>query len=191
MLFQKQLRRNKLVPFIAELPARTIAMEACFGSHLRGRELEALGHTVRLIPPKYVKPYMKRSKSDAIDAEAICEAALRPTSRFVQVRSEDNQAAALVFRARDLLVRQSTQVINAPRGHLSEFGFVVAKGPTYVSKLISAIEDGNIDLPDASRPLLSILVDTLEALNARIRQLESQIKQRAKEDEYRAQVHTR
>ncbi|MCP5085441.1 MAG: IS110 family transposase [Rhodobacteraceae bacterium] len=183
VIFRKQLRRSKLLSFISRLPTCTIAMEACSGSHYWGREFEALGHSVRLIPPKYVKPFVKRSKSDAIDAEAICEAALRPTMRFVQIRSEDNQAAALAFRARGLLVRQRTQIINALRGHLSEFGFVVAKGPTHVSKLVSAIEDGNIDLPGASRPLLSIMVDTLETLNARIRQLETQIARRAKEDE--------
>ena len=182
-VLNQTLRRNKLLPFISELPPCTIAMEACSGSHYWGREFEALGHLVRLIPPKYVKPFVKRSKSDAIDAEAICEAALRPTMRFVQIRSEDNQAAALAFRARDLLVRQRTQIKNSLRGHLSEFGFVVAKGPTHVSKLVSAIEDGSVDLPEISRPLLSIMVDTLEALNARIRQLETQIARRAKEDE--------
>ncbi len=110
---RKQLRRSKLLSFIAELPTCTIAMEACSGSHYWGREFETLGHSVRLIAPKYVKPFVKRSKSDAIDAEAICEAALRPTMRFVRVRSEDNQAAGLAFKARDLLVRQRTQIINA------------------------------------------------------------------------------
>lgn len=109
VVFRKQRRRSKLLSFIAELPTCTIAMEACSGSHYWAREFEALGHSVRLIAPKYVKPFVKRSKSDAIDAEAICEAALRPTMRFVQVRSEDNQAAALAFKARDLLVRQRTQ----------------------------------------------------------------------------------
>jgi len=183
VVFRKQLKRSKLLSFIAELPTCTIAMEACSGSHYWGREFGSLGHSVRLIAPKYVKPFVKRSKSDAIDAEAICEAALRPTMRFVRVRSEDNQAAGLAFKARDLLVRQRTQIINALRGHLSEFGFVVAKGPTHVRKLVSAIEDGDIDLPEISRPLLSILVDTLEALNARIRLLEAQIAQRAREDE--------
>ncbi len=97
--------------------------------------------------------------------------------RFVRVRSENNQAAGLAFKARDLLVRQRTQIINALRGHLSEFGFVVAKGPTHVRKLVSAVEDGDIELPEISRPLLSILVDTLEALNVRIRQLEARIAQ--------------
>ncbi len=182
-VFRKQLRRNKLLSFIAELLACTIAIEACSGSHCRGREFEALGQTVRLIAHKYVKPFVKRSKSDLIDAEALCEAALRPTMRFVQVRSEDNQAAALAFKARDLLVQQRTQIINALRGHLSEFGFVVAKGPTHVRKLVSVVEDGSIKLPEMSRPLLNIFVDTLEALNVRIRQLEAQIAQRAKEDE--------
>ncbi len=183
VIFRKQLKRNKLLSFISELPTCTIAMEACSGSHFWGREFEALGHSVCLIAPKYVKPFVKRSKNDAIDAEAICEEALRPTMRSVRVRSEDNQAAGLAFKARDLLVRQHTQIINALRGHLSEFGFVVAKSPTHVRKLVSAIEDGNIEPPEISHPLLGILVDTLEALNIRIRQLEAQIAQRAREDE--------
>ncbi|MFA3919418.1 IS110 family transposase [Ruegeria hyattellae] len=122
-----------------------------------------------MIAPKYVKPFVKRSKSDAIDAQAICEAALRPTMRFVQVRSEDNQAVALAFKARVLLVRQCRQIINALRGHLSEFGFVVAKGPTHVRNLVFAVEDGTIELPEMSRPLLSIFFDTHGALNRRIR----------------------
>lgn len=108
----------------------------------------------------------------------------------VQIRSEDNQAAALAFRARDLLVRQRRQIINSFRGHLSEFGFVVAKGPTHVSKIVSAIEDGSVVLAEISRPLLSIMVDTLETLNARIRQIETQIAQPAKEDEMSRRLTT-
>lgn len=108
VVFRKQLKRNKLLSFISELPTCTIAMEACSGSHNWGWQSEALGHLVRLIPPKYVKPFVKRSKSDAIDAEAICDAALRPTMRLVLIRSEDNQAAALAFRVRDLLVQYRT-----------------------------------------------------------------------------------
>ena len=100
-------------------------MEACASSHYWGRELSRIGHEVRLIPPAYVKPFVKRQKNDAADAEAICEASQRPMMRFVQIKSETAQAAAVVFRARDLLVRQRTQIINALRGHLAEFGLVV------------------------------------------------------------------
>src|SRR5436305_2564246 len=103
-------------------------MEACSSAHHWARELDRLGHIVRLIAPAYVKPFVKRQKNDAADAEAICEAAQRPTMRFVAVKSKKAQAAVILFRTRDLLVRQRTQAINALRGHLTEFGVVVAKG---------------------------------------------------------------
>jgi transposase len=108
-----------MLQFFALQPRCTVAMEACAGSHYWGREIPRLGHAVRLIPPSYVKPFVERQKNDAADAEAICEASQRPTMRFVQVKSEASRAAAIVFRARDLLVRQRTQVIDALRGHLA------------------------------------------------------------------------
>src|SRR5436305_14144186 len=132
-------------------------MEACSSAHHWARELARLGHIVRLIPPAYVKPFVKRQKNDAADAEAICEAAQRPTMRFVAVKSETAQANAVVFRARDLLVRQRTQAINALRGHLAEFGVIAAKGPVHASKLIAALEDPASDLPQAARGILAIL----------------------------------
>ena len=119
-LFSKRLSRARLLGFLATQPPCTVAMEACGGSHHWAREIERLGHQVRLIPPAYVKPFVKRQKNDAADAEAICEAAQRPTMRFVPVKSEEQQASATVFRARDLLVRQRTQLINALRGLLPE-----------------------------------------------------------------------
>lgn len=131
VVFRKQVRRSGLLLFISSLPTCIIAMEACSGSHYWGREFESLGHSVRLIPPKYVKPFVKRSKSDAIDAEAICEAALRPTMRFVQIRSEDNQAAALAFRTRDLLVRQRTQIIKVLSQTLADDGMNPSAGHSY------------------------------------------------------------
>src|SRR3954453_2043816 len=127
VVIRKRLRRNQVLAFFAAQPPCTVAMEGCSSSHHWAREIGTLGHAVRLIPPAYVKPFVKRHKNDAADAEAICEAAQRPTMRFVAPKSAQAQAAALVFRARDLLVRQRTQIINALRGHLAEFGLIVAK----------------------------------------------------------------
>src|SRR6476646_10786956 len=125
VVFRKRLRRTAVLQFFASQAPCRVAMEACASSHYWGRELSRIGHEVRLIPPAYVKPFVKRQKNDAADAEAICEASQRPTMRFVQIKSEAAQAAAVVFRVRDLLVRQRTQIINALRGHLAEFGLVI------------------------------------------------------------------
>ena len=128
VVFRTKLRRDQVLSFFAGQPRCRVAMEACASAHHWGRAIGELGHEVQLIAPAYVKPFVKRQKNDVADAEAICEAAQRPTMRFVAVKSEACQAAALVFRARDLLVGQQTQLINALRGHLAEFGVVVAKG---------------------------------------------------------------
>ena len=122
VVFRKKLRRGQLLAFLATLPPCTVAMEACGSAHYWGREIAKLGHTVKLIAPAYVKPFVKRQKNDMADAEAICEAAQRPTMRFVALKSANQQAAAVVFRTRDLFVRQRIQAINALRGHLTEFG---------------------------------------------------------------------
>ena len=128
VVFRKKLRRDQLLAFFAGQPPCVVAMEACASAHYWAREIAALGHETRLIPPAYVKPFVKRQKNDMADAEAICEAAQRPTMRFVAGKSAEAQAAAVIFRTRDLLVRQRTQLINALRGHLAEFGFVVRPG---------------------------------------------------------------
>jgi transposase len=180
---RKQLRRNKVLAFFAKQPPCLVAMEACGGAHYWGREIGKLGHTVRLLPPAYVKPFVKRQKNDAADAEAICEAAQRPTMRFVAVKSEEQQASAVLFRARDLLVRQRTQAINALRGNLTEYGVVVARGPAHITLLIAQVEDPASHLPQAARLALAMLVDTLKSLEATIRKLDGEIARRAREDE--------
>jgi len=182
VIFRRQLRRNKVFEFFAKQPPCMVAMEACGGAHYWGREIGKLGHTVRLIPPVYVKPFVKRQKTDAADAEAICEAAQRPTMRFVAVKSAGQQASAAVFRVRNLLVRQRTQAINALRGNLMEHGIVVAKGPAYVTKLIAYVDDPASVLSQPARVALAMLVDTLKELNLKIRQLDGEIGRRAGED---------
>ena len=182
VLVRKELRRDQVLKFLAAQPACTVAMEACASSHYWGREIAKLGHEVRLIAPDYVKPFVRRQKNDAADAEAICEAAQRPTMRFVAVKSEEQQAAAVVFRARDLVVRQRTQTINAMRGHLAEFGIVTAKGPFHVAKLVTAIESDRSGIPEMARPILRLLVEQLRSLNERVALLDRELARRAKED---------
>jgi transposase len=183
VLFRKKLRRHQVLTFFAAQPSCTVAMEACGSSHHWAREIGRLGHQVRLIPPAYVKPFVKRQKNDTADAEAICEAAQRPTMRFVAPKSEQAQAAAIVFRARDLLVRQRTQIINALRGHLAEFGLIVAKGPAHVPHLLQAVEDEAEPIPELARPILRMLVETLHRLDEQIAGLDREVARRAKEDE--------
>ena len=141
VVIRKQLRRSQVLAFFSLQLRCVVAMEACSGAHFWAREIGRLGHDVRLIPPAYVKPFVKRQKNDMADAEAICEAAQRPTMRFVAVKSEQAQGAAMVFRIRELLIRQRTQAINALRGHLAEFGEVVPQGAANTSRLIALIEN--------------------------------------------------
>src|SRR4051795_8763876 len=172
VVFRKKLRRGQLLAFLATLPPCTVAMEACGSAHYWGREITKLGHTVRLIPPAYVKPFVKRQKNDMADAEAICEAAQRPGMRFVPVKDEAQQANTVVFRARDLLVRQRTQCINALRGHLAEYGHVVPQGPAHVGGLVALVEDPNSSVPASARTILQVLIRTLEALGTQLEELD-------------------
>jgi transposase len=184
MVFSRRISRGKLLDFFASQPRCVVALEACGGAHHWARELMRLGYEVRLIPPAYVKPFVKRQKNDAADAEAICEAAQRPTMRFVAVKSEEQQAAALVFRTRDLLVRQRTQLINAIRGHLTEYGWVAPKGPSYVPMLGDLLEDElGASLPEPARAMFTVMLDMLDVLNGRIAVLDKEIARRAREDE--------
>jgi transposase len=128
VLFRKRITRAKVLSFLAAQARCVVAMEACASAHYWAREIARLGHHVRLIAPAYVKPFIKRQKDDAADAEAICEAAQRPSMRFAPVKTEEQQANGIVFRARNLLVQQRTQCVNAFRGHLMEYGYIFPKG---------------------------------------------------------------
>src|SRR5580692_9478984 len=180
--FRKKLSRDKLLGFLALQPRCVVAMEACGSAHHWGRVIGDLGHEVRLIPPVYVKPFVKRQKNDAADAEAICEAASRPTMRFVAVKTEEQQSRAMLFRTRDLLVRQRTQLINALRGHLAEHGVVAPQGPANIHVLEEAIANGDSCLPIAVRELGELLLEQIAALNEKTRDLDKRLRDAAGRD---------
>src|SRR4051812_36382787 len=165
------LRRAQLIPFFAKLPATEIAMEACGSAHHWTRELTALGHEVRLIPPQYVKPYVKRGKNDRNDAEAICEAAGRPGMHFVPMKSVTQQAEGMVLKVRELLVCQRTQLVNALRGHGAEFGVIAAKGIRQVGPLLAAIEQETA-IPPEAKDMISLLGRQIEVLDTRIKAID-------------------
>jgi transposase len=189
-VLRKKLRRMQVLEFFSQLPPCIVAMEACGGAHFWGREIGKLGQNVRLIPPAYVKPFDKRQKNDAADAEAICEAAVRPTMRFVPVKSEETQGAAMVFRVRELLIRQRTQAINALRGHLTEFGQIVPQGAANASKLIAIVENPDSGIPADAIATLKVLVLALAHLEAEIGKLNAEIAHRAKENDVAQRLMT-
>ncbi|MCP1558713.1 UNVERIFIED_ORG: transposase [Methylobacterium sp. SuP10 SLI 274] len=183
VLFRRKLRRDQVLAFFAAQPACLVAMEARPGAHHWGREIGKPGHTVKLIAPAYVKPFVKRQRNDATDAEAICEAAQRPTMRFVAVKSEAKQASAMIFQTRDVLVGQRTQLINAIRGYLAEYGQIAPKGPFHVERLIALIEDPVSDIPRVARSCLIVPVGALRHLQEQTAALDTEIAARAKADE--------
>ena len=190
-VLRRKLRRAEVLRFFEKLAPCLIGMEACSGSHFWAREIAALGHEVRLIPPIYVKPFVKRGKTDAADAEAICEAVTRKTMRFVPIKSVDQQAAAMVLKARDLLVRQRTQAINALRAHLSELGIIAGIGTTKVAALIAIVRDGDdICLPVVARVVLAEIADQIEILGRKVDKLEREIVATAKNDEVMRRLTT-
>jgi transposase len=179
VVFRKKVARAKVLAFFASHPPCVGAMEACGGAHYWAQEIASLGHVVKLIAPKYIKPFVKRQKNGTANAEAICEAAQRPTMRFVAVKSEVTLANSLVFSARDLLVRQRTQIINALRGHLAEHGWVASKGSAHVAKLIDHLEDPVCQIPEAVRTTLGVMVGSLRTLDIQIHQLDREINKRS------------
>ena len=172
----RQLRRAGILPFFKRLSPCIVGIEACASSHHWARELQALGHTVKLMPPIYVKPYLKRQKNDAADAAAICEAVQRPSMRFVPIKSPDQQACMTLHRTRHLLIRHRTSVINAIRAHLAEFGIVAPMGRNGVEELLDVVADPNdVRVPEIARGCLTLLDKQLQLLKAQILDLDQRI----------------
>ena len=177
VVVQKKFRRAQLRAYFAKLPPCLVGMEACAGAHYWSRELLALGHQVRLMPPAYVKPYVRRQKNDANDAAAICEAVRRPSMRFVSVKSEAAQALLGLHRARDILIRQRTAAINALRAHLSEFGIIAPRGAGHGRRLARRLLKGEIEgLPDLMATALASIARTIMHLDQEITALDGEIK---------------
>jgi transposase len=171
---RRQIRRGEVAKFFAKLPPTRIGIEACGASHHWARLLRGLGHEVMLMPPQYIKAYVKRGKNDAIDAEAICEAMSRPSMRFVPVKTVEQQAALMMLGVRDLLVKQRTMLINAIRGHAAEFGLTVAKGPQQVVELLQRLATGE-GVPALAHEMIGLLAGQLEALNAKLKAIEARL----------------
>ena len=183
VLSNRAISRTRLASLLAEQPACVVAMEACATSHHWRRVAQAHGHEVRIVPAVYVKPFVKRQKNDRADAEAIAEAAMRPTMRFVAVKSAETQARAVEFRTHQCLVRQRTQLINALRGHLAEFGLVAPKGPASLKLLENALDDETADLPDPVRKMGTVYLEQIANLTEVIERLAGELEAATKTDE--------
>ena len=176
VVIRKRVSRAKMLEFFAALPPCLVGIEACPSAHYWSRQLQALGHTVKLIPPSYVKAYLKRSKNDANDAAAICEAVTRPSMRFVATKSEQQQSVLMLHRSRQLLVRQRTMLSNAIRGHLAELGIISAKGRNGTAELLGIIANEKDDrIPVAARLSLDVLARQYLAITTEIGALEKHI----------------
>jgi transposase len=175
-VLRRRLARHELLAFFAKQPACLVGMEACSSAHHWARELMQLGHTVKLIPPQYAKPYVKRNKTDAADAEAICEAVGRPNMRFVPIKTREQQAVLALHRVRSLLVRHRTATINALRGLLTEFGIVAGKGTRRINDLNEKMGQLSSEaLPDEAREALACLFNQFDDLGLRIHAMERHI----------------
>ena len=176
VIVRKTLRRSQVLPFFAKLPPCLVGIEACGTSHHWARELTRLGHEVRLMPPAYVKPYVKRGKTDANDAEAICEAVGRPTMRFVPVKSPEQQAALALHRTRDLMVKQRTQLVNMIRGILAEFGIEVARGLHHALGLADRLASGQTpEVPELARRVITGLAHQIGTVQVQLTRLEKEL----------------
>ncbi|PJG44982.1 IS110 family transposase [Sphingobium sp. LB126] len=173
---RRQLKRSQMVRYFGELPPALIGIEACGTAHHWARQLAELGHEVRLIPPAYVKPYVKRQKNDAADAEAICEAVMRPSMRFVAVKSVDQQAAGVLHKTRALLIKQRTMMLNAVRAHLAEFGVVTGAGITQAIRAVAELASReDLGLPDVAREALGNLAGLIQELQAKLTAVDKQL----------------
>jgi transposase len=175
VVVRRQLRRGELLKFFAKQPPCLVGVEACGTSHYWAREIVALGHTVKMMPPAYVKPYVKRGKTDAADAAAICEAVTRPTMRFVPTKTMEQQSVLMLHKVRDLLIKQRTMLINALRSHLAEFGVVSAQGPAGLQAAIVSLHEMQDQWPELARAALHGVVDQLRDLARQIEKLETRL----------------
>jgi transposase len=180
--FNRTVSRAKLEKILAEQPPCIVAMEACATSHFWQRIAQRLGHDVRLIPPIYVKPFVKRQKHDAADAAAIAEAVLRPNLHFVLVKSAEHQARATAFRTHQCFVRQRTQLINALRGHLAEYGLVVAQGSAGLKSVVGMVNDVTSDLPETVREVAHLYLDQIAQLTDKVDGLSQKLNAATKTD---------
>jgi transposase len=194
IVIRRQVKRRYVLTFFQKLPPCLVGIEACASSHYWSREPQALGHTVRLMPPAYVKPYVKRHKNDSTDAEAICEAVTRPNMRFVATKTPEQQSCLTLHRTRHLFIRQQTSVINAIRAHLAEFGIIAPIGRHGVEQLLGVVSDaGDTRLPEVARACLTALGVQLRTLKAQILQFDRMITawHRSSEASRRARRYTR
>ena len=176
VVIRRQLKRRYVLAFFQKLPPCLVGIEACASSHHWSRELQAVGHKVRLMPPAYVKPYVKRQKNDAADAEAICEAVTRTTMRFVETKTTEQQSCLMLHRTRHLFIRQQTAVINAMRAHLAEFGIVAPVGRNGVEELLGVVADpSDKRVPEVARACLAALGTQLRMLKAQILEFDRMI----------------
>jgi transposase len=183
-VLKRKLRRSEVLAFFAKLPRALVGIEACHTAHHWGRELSKLGHEVRLMPPQFVKPYVKSQKNDAADAEAICEAVTRPTMRFVPIKSTNQQAVILLHRTRDLLIRQRSSLISAIRAHFAEFGITVGQGMRNIDRLLTLLRtEGAERLPAIAAEMLDVLAAQLRAVAERIDEVEARLLAWHRDDE--------
>ncbi len=191
VIVRRALRRRQMIPFFAKLEPCLIGIEACGTSHYWARELSGLGHRVKLMPPAYVKPYVKRGKTDASDAEAICEAVTRPTMRFVAIKSPEQQSILALHRTRDLLIRQRTQLVNMIRAQLAEFGIVMPKGIEHALRLAGQLVEGAApDIPPLAVTVIVALAEQLRDLQLRIGGLDKDLRTWSRDNEVVKRLQT-